>query len=77
MKLGKLSPKDSSWKPSCKALYAPEAKKSLSLSGSACEMENQQLICECFLARTVDLNSLSLIKVGNAIAQVIITDEPK
>lgn len=44
---------------------------------SACEMENQQLICECFLARTVDLNSLSLIKVGNAIAQVIITDEPK
>lgn len=29
MKLGKLHPKDSSWKPSHKALYAREAKKSL------------------------------------------------
>lgn len=30
-----------------------------------------QLICECCLARTVDLKSLSLIKEENAIAHVI------
>ena len=44
----------------------------LSLSASACRKEKEgQLICECRLARTVDLKSLSLITVGNAIAQAI------